>query len=379
MPNRTTSDDGLVGRLLVVLPDSAWLPEGYTLQPSQAPGQPPAVPFEVTDPAGQRRWIYPIPGFRPPRQRSTSLLATIGRELGPFRSDGFWTPNARRWLGMERGDLVGAVDRLVYGVPDAIVNLMDLANYGLQATIVGGTMALQKTGLISESDAGELRRDINTGLMALGPEAGMVSDAGLLSRAETANFRLAYVARSVSQSVGRIPFIPNPWRGAAGGEIVGVLEEIKLGPPPAKAAQRADFFRRVAAGRAFDAQRARFYDFNQIYINKPSGKPGYWVMDSYLPRQNGVFEPGPVSRKATQLADIDPRTAIAYLKEAKAKYPPGAIFAKVDSTDEVLAGRPASGQLFLEVPVQSRPIPQEILAAARSLSITIRDVTGRKY
>ena len=40
---------------------------------------------------------------------------------------------------------------------------------------------------------------------------------------------------------------------------------------------------------------------------------------------------------------------------------------------------PAPRQLFLEVPGQTKPIPQGILAEAQRLSIKIRDVEGKVY
>jgi len=135
---------------------------------------------------------------------------------------------------------------------------------------------------------------------------------------------------------------------------------------------------RLRAGRAFDAQRNPFYRFNQIYLLKAKGK-GYWILDSYRPFEVTGLTEGPVSRKLTQLASVQISSALEVLNEAYAKYRPGIRFADVPSTPAVLRGKTVAGQLFLEVPVQTLPIPPEILAAARRLNIQIRDVTGKIY
>lgn len=85
-----------------------------------------------------------------------------------------------------------------------------------------------------------------------------------------------------------------------------------------------------------------------------------------------------VSRKFTQLSEIQERTGINYVNEFSVKYLVNEIIANVPSSG-ALAGRPLLGQHYLEVPVQLRPIPQSILDAADRAGILIRDVNDRVH
>jgi hypothetical protein len=60
-------------------------------------------------------------------------------------------------------------------------------------------------------------------------------------------------------------------------------------------------------------------------------------------------------------------------------YRPGTIVASGKSTRVDLRNTPLKGQLFLEVPVQNKPIPQVILEQAKRFNITIRDEAGKVY
>ena len=112
-------------------------------------------------------------------------------------------------------------------------------------------------------------------------------------------------------------------------------------------------------------------------MSRESGS-GCWVLDSYGPR-DPARGAGPVSRKFTQLADVQLSSARAMLQEAHRKYRPGRTFADVPSRPLELQGQTIQGQLWLEVPIQTTPIPPDILATANQLGIRIRDVTGRVY
>lgn len=85
-----------------------------------------------------------------------------------------------------------------------------------------------------------------------------------------------------------------------------------------------------------------------------------------------------MSRKFTQLADVQPKTAMRYINEIPAKYPDGATISMVPSNGG-LGGQLLQGQYILEVPVQVRPIPQSVLDAANRASVLIRDANGRVY
>lgn len=73
------------------------------------------------------------------------------------------------------------------------------------------------------------------------------------------------------------------------------------------------------------------------------------------------------------------QTAIDNLRELSNKYPPGTEIADVPSTSPGLRGRKLQGDMFLEVPVQTKPIPKSVLDEANRLEIQIRDVDGRVY
>lgn len=84
-----------------------------------------------------------------------------------------------------------------------------------------------------------------------------------------------------------------------------------------------------------------------------------------------------ISRKFTQLADIKPETAKRYLSEAQDKYAPGELIKdSLRNRALGLGGLTLRGRLILEVPVQDKPVPEEILRHAARYRITIRDTEG---
>ena len=142
---------------------------------------------------------------------------------------------------------------------------------------------------------------------------------------------------------------------------------------------------------AFNKERTKFYPYNEIYleapkkaINLPERSPTkhqYVRLDSYVPNKEIV------SRKYTQLSEVSEETAIRYLKELSDKYAPGSIIADVPSNRtglnkgifEVNQGRDLKGQMILEVPVQKKPIPQNVINYADKLRIKIRNTNNKLY
>ena len=142
---------------------------------------------------------------------------------------------------------------------------------------------------------------------------------------------------------------------------------------------------------AFNKARAKFYPFNEVYLeaskeatNLPKGSPikhQYVRLDSYVPGKEIV------SRKYTQLSEVSEETAIRYLKELSDKYAPGSIIADVPSNRtgvnkgifEVNQGNDLKGEMILEVPVQKKLVPKSILKYARDNKIQIRDINGNVY
>lgn len=136
---------------------------------------------------------------------------------------------------------------------------------------------------------------------------------------------------------------------------------------------KPEWLRRLDQGNDFNVQRRPFYEHNELYVNQRSGTD-YFRVDSYDTRVHEI-----VSRKFTQLGDVQENTAIGYLRELDSKYAPGTRIADVPSTPPHLRGSFLDGDMVLEVPVQSKPIPQSVLDEADRLNITIRDAQGRVY
>ncbi len=126
------------------------------------------------------------------------------------------------------------------------------------------------------------------------------------------------------------------------------------------------------AGNDFNRVQAPNYPYKEVYLNRPDGK-GYYRLDSYNPNLGEI-----VSRKYTQLSEVQEKTAVAYINEIEAKYPVGATVASVPSS-KTLGGVTLQGQYILEVPIQSKPIPQGVLDAARKAGVSIRDISGHVY
>ena len=142
---------------------------------------------------------------------------------------------------------------------------------------------------------------------------------------------------------------------------------------------------------AFNKARAKFYPFNEVYLEAPKKainlsegfptKHQYVRLDSYVPGKEIV------SRKYTQLSEVSEETAIRYLKELSDKYAPGSIIADVPSNRtgvnkgifEVNQGNDLKGEMILEVPVQKKSVPKSILKYARDNNIQIRDINGNVY
>ena len=116
------------------------------------------------------------------------------------------------------------------------------------------------------------------------------------------------------------------------------------------------------------------YPYNELYVTNSSSPSGYVRLDSYNPVTREI-----VSRKFTQLSQVQESTAIGYIREAATKYQPGSVIANVPSTPQNLRGTQLGGNIILEVPSQTNPIPNAVLRAANQYKVTIRDHTGKVY
>jgi hypothetical protein len=124
-------------------------------------------------------------------------------------------------------------------------------------------------------------------------------------------------------------------------------------------------------GQKYDAAHKFDYERREVYIDRPGGGNPY-RLDGYIHGREIV------SRKLVQFARVTLKTAFGYLKEVPKKYLPGRFISKVPSNGP-LAGKPLDGKMYLEVPVQTEPVPRAVLEKAAELKVIIRDVMGKEY
>lgn len=129
---------------------------------------------------------------------------------------------------------------------------------------------------------------------------------------------------------------------------------------------------RMASGTQFNRDNWHRYPFNEVRLT--NGR----VLDSYNPDLGEI-----VSRKNTQLADVQLSTAREYINEAVRKYPENQEIATSPSvlrqeqlTGRRIAGQRLQGDILLEVPSQARAVPPDVLDYARLKGVTIRTIDG---
>lgn len=146
---------------------------------------------------------------------------------------------------------------------------------------------------------------------------------------------------------------------------------IDKGVPRAVAQRIAD---RIQSGNQFNRNLAGSYPFNEVILS--NGRR----LDSYDPITGEI-----VSRKYTQLPDIQYGTARRYIDEIAGKYSPGveigtspSVIRQQEAAGVSIAGERLSGDLILEVPAQVRDVPQDVLdyASSRQPRVIIRTSEG---
>lgn len=149
----------------------------------------------------------------------------------------------------------------------------------------------------------------------------------------------------------------------------------------AQASKKPGWLQKILDGNEFNRIRSSSYPNNEIYLVNPKDPLKYVRLDSYKPGQEIV------SRKYTQFFDIQESTGIKYIDELTDKYPPNTKIADVASnkvgggnaTLKNDIGKGIDGKMILEIPVQTKPIPQSILDRANMKGIDIRDIQGKIY
>ena len=127
------------------------------------------------------------------------------------------------------------------------------------------------------------------------------------------------------------------------------------------------------AGNNFNKENRPRYPYNEIELEAIEGNGKKYVVDSYIPGKEIV------SRKFTQLAEVQEKTALSYLSEFTKKYSAGSEISTGKFNPNALKGGRLEGELILEVPVQTKPVPQAIIDEANEKGIIIRDITGKEY
>ncbi|MEU8698543.1 PrsW family glutamic-type intramembrane protease [Streptomyces sp. NPDC048680] len=123
-------------------------------------------------------------------------------------------------------------------------------------------------------------------------------------------------------------------------------------------------------GRQFNKDHWPRYPANEIYLE--NGK----FLDSYRPGKEIV------SRKNTQISKIKRNTFRKDLSELIGKYKEGTRIpdtAKARREYPELIGKRLEGDYYLEVPVQTSPVPKWALKDAEKSGVIIRDISGFIY
>lgn len=120
---------------------------------------------------------------------------------------------------------------------------------------------------------------------------------------------------------------------------------------------------KIGPGLDFNRREERHHRFNEIAV----GLYPPHRLDSYVPGKEII------SRKFTQLAELKPATAIGYIRELPTKYAPGTpILNSERNIAYGLAPGVLEGQMYLDVPTQTEPIPEYILQYAARHEVIIR-------
>lgn len=129
---------------------------------------------------------------------------------------------------------------------------------------------------------------------------------------------------------------------------------------------------RITSGTQFNRDNWSRYPVNELRLS--NGK----VLDSYDPLKREI-----VSRKYSQLSDVNLDTAKSYIREITNKYDKGttigdspSVQALEESSGLTLEGTRLDGDLILEVPNQAKAVPREVLEYALDRKVTIRTAEG---
>lgn len=147
-----------------------------------------------------------------------------------------------------------------------------------------------------------------------------------------------------------------------------------LSPWQQRAFEDRPWLANIVAGNKFDDYMAVRYPHNEIYVDFPGNVSGRARLDSYVPGEEII------SRKLTQLGEVDVSTARSYIRELGTKYPPGTTIPNTPANRASgLGGETLSGDLVLQVPPQRGRISQDLLDYAELYEVRIIDINGVEY
>jgi hypothetical protein len=139
-----------------------------------------------------------------------------------------------------------------------------------------------------------------------------------------------------------------------------------------------DHMRAVLDGRAFNHEMYPLFDAHEVTIHKIDPDTGR-VLERF--RVDALDDAGVVSLKNTQIAEVKPETVKDYVNEMLKKYKPrekSLVIAPTDGNKAQLdaseLGESLEGQMFLGVPKQNAPIPQDLLDYAARKGVRFKQL-----
>ncbi|EJR36573.1 MULTISPECIES: T7SS effector LXG polymorphic toxin [Bacillus] len=246
----------------------------------------------------------------------------------------------------------------------------ELTTYGLTqiATTILGDRALNKVGHITKGAKASSGVSTFANAVKLAKELKPTLEM-LQSFKREASYALSSVGGTIVTKIPQGELIEAYYKFAKskdGGKGTGETLSKKKSIP--------DFVKKQwEAGNRFNKENRPRYPYNEVELEAKEINGKKYVVDSYIPGEEIV------SRKFTQLAEVKEKTALSYLSEFTKKYSSGSEISSGKFNPNALKGGRLDGELILEIPVQTKPVPQKIIEEANEKGIIIRDINGKVY
>ena len=246
----------------------------------------------------------------------------------------------------------------------------ELTTYGLTqiATTILGDRAINKVGHITKGAKASSGVSTFANAVKLAKELKPTLEM-LQSFKREASYALSSVGGTIVTKIPQGELIEAYYKFAKskdGGKGTGETLSKKKSIP--------DFVKKQwEAGNRFNKENRPRYPYNEVELEAKEINGKKYVVDSYIPGEEIV------SRKFTQLAEVKEKTALSYLSEFTKKYSSGSEISSGKFNPNALKGGRLDGELILEIPVQTKPVPQKIIEEANEKGIIIRDINGKVY